>query len=156
APARRPGPSPPPSLTFTSPEQPTELPAPDAYGLRLIASRTMYDRGTLVQHAASLAKLAGTSRLRMNLADLTRLGLNDGGPVNASSPRGKVALEAVPDAGVPEGSAALHVNHEGADPADLIDIASPVTTIRVETTRTSGDSSGDGRTNHPKNGGVGP
>jgi hypothetical protein len=33
---------------------------------------------------------------------------------------------------VPKGVAAMIVNHDGADPAELIDITSPVTTIQVD------------------------
>jgi hypothetical protein len=41
--------------------------------------------------------------------------------------------DAVPDAAVPRGSAWLPVNLSGVDAADLIDVAQPVTDVRVET-----------------------
>ncbi|HET7720372.1 MAG TPA: molybdopterin dinucleotide binding domain-containing protein, partial [Acidimicrobiales bacterium] len=119
-------------LEFHRPEKPTELPLVDAYGLRLVASRTLYDKGTQVSESRSLAGLAKPARIRLNPADLARLGLDGEASVVVSSPRGKVTLDAVADPGVPAGSAAMHVNHDGADPADLIDVTAPVTTIQVE------------------------
>ena len=123
----------PPLLAFRRPERPTELPLVDSYGLRLIASRTMYDKGTQVAESRSLAGLANPARIRFNPADLARLGLEAEATVVVSSPRGKVTLDAVADPAVPVGSAAMYVNHDGADPADLIDVTAPVTTIQVET-----------------------
>ena len=128
------GPTRPALLEFVPPAQPTELPRVDAYGLRLVATRTLYDRGTLVAHAPSLRPLATPAPLRMNLTDLERLGLTDGSEVTVSAPTGKkLTLAAVADAGVPRGVAAMIVNHDGADPAELIDVTAPVTTIQVDT-----------------------
>jgi NADH-quinone oxidoreductase subunit G len=127
------GPVRPPLLTFARPEAATELPAVDAYGLRLIATRTLYDKGTQVASSPSLAGLAKPARIRLNPADLSRLGLDAEATVAVSSPRGRVTLDAVADPGVPIGSAAMFLNHDGADPADLIDVTAPVTTIQVET-----------------------
>jgi NADH-quinone oxidoreductase subunit G len=119
-------------LGFRRPERPTELPLVDAYGLRLVASRTLYDKGTQVAESRSLAGLAVPARIRLNPADLSRLGLEGEARVVVSSPRGKVTLDAVADASVPAGTAAMFLNHDGADPADLIDVTAPVTTIQVE------------------------
>ena len=133
---RRPdGPSRPALLEFVRPERPTELPAVDAYGLRLVAHRTLYDRGTLVSHSPSLRPLSPTAPLRMNETDLQRLGLSSGATVTVGAPTGKkVTLTAIADPGVPRGVAAMAVNHDGADPAEMIDITSPVTTIQVGST----------------------
>jgi NADH-quinone oxidoreductase subunit G len=130
---RRPGPSRPALLAFRPPTQPTELPLVDAYGVRLVASRTLYDNGTQVAHSRSLAGLAKPARLRLNPADLARLGLEGESEVVVSSPRGTLTLEAVADPAVPEGSAGMFLNHDGADPADLIDVSAPVTTVQIET-----------------------
>jgi NADH-quinone oxidoreductase subunit G len=109
-----------------------ETPARDAYSLRLVATRKLYDRGTLVQHAPSLAELAPGTDLLVNPADLERLGVAAGGRVKVSSSRGSVTLEAQVDASLPKGTAHLHVNQPGADPFELIDAAAPVTDIRIE------------------------
>jgi NADH-quinone oxidoreductase subunit G len=120
-------------LTFDAPDQPLELPPVDAYGLRLVATRTMYDKGTAVAHSRSLSGLANPARLRLNPADLARLGLPEQARVSVASPRGKLTLDAVADPSVPRGSAGIFINHEGADPADLVDVTAPVTTVQVQT-----------------------
>jgi NADH-quinone oxidoreductase subunit G len=126
------GPKRPPLLTFSAPT-PVELPAVDAYGLRLVASRTLYDKGTLVTNSASLQGLAEPAAVRLNPADFDRLGLRPGAAVDVSSPRGKVTLDAVADDRVPPGSAGIHVNHEGADPFSLMDATGTVTTLQIGT-----------------------
>ena len=52
---------------------------------------------------------------------------------SVASPRGRLTLDAVADPSVPKGSAGIFVNHDGADPADLIDVTAPVTTVQIET-----------------------
>ncbi|MEY2420070.1 MAG: NADH-quinone oxidoreductase subunit [Acidimicrobiaceae bacterium] len=110
-----------------------ESPAPDAYSLRLIAHRKLYDLGTLVQHAPSIAELAPGSTLLVHPYDLDRLGVSDGGRVKVTSPRTTLTVEAHASTIIPKGSAALTVNQPGPDPADLIDATQPVTDVRIET-----------------------
>jgi len=121
-----------PALLVFRPGAPTDLPAVDAYGYRLVATRTLYDRGTRNRHSPSLAGLARTSQLRLNPVDADTLGVVAGARLRVSSPRGAVEVDLTLDPGLPRGSAGLHVNHDGGDPADLIDVASPVTTVKVE------------------------
>jgi NADH-quinone oxidoreductase subunit G len=109
-----------------------ETPARDSYSLRLVATRKLYDKGTLVQHAPSLAGLVSTTELRVNGYDLERLGVAPGGSVKVSSSRGSVVVDAHVDPSVPRGTAHLHVNVNGPDPAELIDTSAPVTDIRIE------------------------
>ncbi|MBA2281258.1 MAG: NADH-quinone oxidoreductase subunit NuoG [Acidimicrobiia bacterium] len=123
----------PPLLSFAPPATATELPAVDAYGLRLVVSRTLYDNGTLNQHSPSIAGLARVACLRLNPADLARLGLDATATVEVSSVRGSLTLDAVADDRIPPGSAGIYTNHEGADPADLLDVHAPVTTIHIGT-----------------------
>ena len=78
--------------------------------------------------------MAQPAPLRMNLTDLERLGLTDGSEVTVSAPTGKkLTLPAVADPAVPRGVVAMIVNHDGADPAELIDVTAPATTIQVDT-----------------------
>ena len=86
----------------------------------------------------SLAGLARHARVRHNPTDLARLGLGETARVSVSSPRGSVEVDAVADPAVPPGSACMFVNHDGADPADLIDVGAPVTTIQVQTAGAKG------------------
>jgi len=114
-------------------DTPYEAPAVDAYSLRLIAQRKLYDRGTLVQHSPSLAELAPGTSLLVHPTDLDRLGLRGGDPVKITSPRTTLTIDAQASTSVPRGAAALLVNQPGPDPADLIDASKAVTDIRIET-----------------------
>ena len=123
----------PPLLTFAAvPGQP-QVPSLDAYSLRLVSSRTLYDQGTLVQQSSSLAHLAPPGRLRVNPSDLDRLGLSTGGWVRMTWPRGSETIEVVADAGVPRGSASLPFNLSGPAAADIIDASAPINDVRIET-----------------------
>ena len=65
--------------------RPTARPAPaavaapvDAYSLRLVATRKLYDLGTDVQHSPSLAGLAPGTAVRLHPHDFDRLGVEAG------------------------------------------------------------------------------
>jgi anaerobic selenocysteine-containing dehydrogenase len=105
----------------------------DRYSLRLVANRTLWDGGTLVQHAPHLAGLHPEPRLRVNPAELDRLGVASGDQVRVVSPRGAVVLDAIADAAVPQGTASVYFGLPGPGPADLIDVSRPVTDVRLET-----------------------
>src|SRR5207248_2501661 len=62
-------------LRFTPASSGREVPAIDGYSLRLVSAHKLYDAGTLVQSAPSLAPLAPGSAVRVNPTDLERLGL---------------------------------------------------------------------------------
>jgi NADH-quinone oxidoreductase subunit G len=121
-------------LTYTpAAESDRSIPAVDAYALRLVASHRLYDAGTLVQHAPSLAPLAPGTTVRVNPTDLERLGLNAGDQVRVTSSRSTFTIAAESDPGVPHGVAAIWFDQPGSGAADLIDATAPVTDIRVET-----------------------
>ena len=120
-------------LAFPNRTAAAETPPLDAYSLRLVAGRRLYDVGTLVQHCQSLAGLAPGARLRANPYDLDRLGVTTGGRVRVSSPRASMVLEAEAAPGVPRGSASITFNQPGEGAADLIDVTTPITDVRIET-----------------------
>ncbi|MBV9411294.1 MAG: NADH-quinone oxidoreductase subunit NuoG [Acidimicrobiia bacterium] len=121
-------------LTVETLEEPSEAPRLDAYAVRLVSARKLYDAGVIVQHCPSLAHLAVRTRLRMSAHDLDRLGVHTGDRVKVSSQRGSATVEVEVDEGLPRGSASLTFNEPGeADAADLIDATQPVTALRVET-----------------------
>jgi hypothetical protein len=121
----------PPMIRFT-PAKPTPVPAPDAYGLRLVARRRLYDQGTLVQASPSLASLAPAPGLRANPSDLDRLGVQTGGRVRVRA-REALEMQVLADAEVPRGVAVVDLDlaEEGAE--DLIDSTKAVTDVRLET-----------------------
>jgi hypothetical protein len=118
-------------IRFT-PAKPTPVPGPDAYALRLVARRRLYDQGTLVQASPSLAPLAPSPGLRANPYDLDRLGVQTGGRVRVRA-REALEMEVVADAEVPRGVALVDLDlaEEGAE--DLIDSTEAVTDVRLET-----------------------
>jgi anaerobic selenocysteine-containing dehydrogenase len=120
-------------LRYEPPSGMPDVPGSDAYSLRLVATRKLYDAGTLVANSASLEHLAAGTALRLNPADLEQLGLTTGGQVRVSSARTTVVVDALGDRGVPRGSAALVVNQPGTSVADLVDATTPATEVRVET-----------------------
>ena len=109
-----------------------ELPARDAYALRLIAAHKLYDHGLAVGESPSLTGLRALPELAVAAADLQRLGVPNGTEVRVASTHGafNVAVRAV--RGIAQGTAVLPLGGErGANV--LIDAASVVTDVRVET-----------------------
>jgi formylmethanofuran dehydrogenase subunit D len=110
---------------------------PDAYSLRLVAARTLYDAGRIVASSSSLAALAPDAALVVHPSDLGRIGASrEGDAVRVTSGRGTITLPVVGDAATAPGTAFMTVAPEGPiGPSDLVDVNSPVTELRVETTR---------------------
>src|SRR5690606_13195774 len=109
-----------------------EPPKPDAYSLRLVVTRKLYDRGTLVRSSPSLADLAEPATLRLNPHDFDNLGIAPGDDVRITSGRGNITVPTLPHAGVPRGIAHLHANKAGGRANMLIDGTAPITDVRVE------------------------
>jgi NADH-quinone oxidoreductase subunit G len=124
------GPDLPPLVSFTPPSEAAPLPQLDSYSLRLVVTRKLYDDGTLIQHAPSLAGLAQPACIRANHYDLDRLGLGTGGRVKVRSNRTTFQADAEVDDGVPRGSVAMVF---GEQAGELIDGAEPVIDVRLET-----------------------
>ena len=121
-------------LTWTPPDQVSPAPQFDAYSMRLVSGRSMYDLATSVRHSPHLAPLAAPdAHVRVNPSELDRLGVPSGAPVRISSARGAITLAAVADPGLPRGSASVVFNLAGPGAADLIDATAAVTEVRVET-----------------------
>ncbi len=120
-------------VRFTGADTAAEPPPLDAYSLRLVSARTLYDLGVALQHSPSLSGLAQDIVLRMNPTDHERLGVASGGQVKVTSSRTTLLVDAVADASVARGVAALAFNRPGTRVADLIDAGAMVTDVRVET-----------------------
>jgi anaerobic selenocysteine-containing dehydrogenase len=123
----------PPLITYPAHRPQPQVPGLDAYSLRLVTGRPLYDEGTLVQQSPALARLVAPLRLRVNPYDLDRLGLTTGGRVRLTAPRAGMIIEVEADDGVPRGSAFLPFNVGRPSAADLIDTGTPATDIRIET-----------------------
>jgi NADH-quinone oxidoreductase subunit G len=120
----------PPLLDYRPPAY--DAPGVDAYSLRLLATRKLWDRGTLVARSPSLAHLAPTTSLRLHPLDFDRLGVDIGASVRVRSARGQMTTTVSPDPDVSRGAAAVGFGLDGADAAAVIDAGAPVTEIRVE------------------------
>jgi anaerobic selenocysteine-containing dehydrogenase len=132
-PSQEPGGGGVPLLSFSPVAATTASPPVDAYSLRLVSSRSLYDAGVLVQESPALAQLVPGARLRAHPSDLGRLGVSTGDSVRVSSSRGSLTLTAVADRSVLRGSAVLAFNQPGPGAAELIDASLPITDVRVET-----------------------
>ncbi len=110
---------------------------PDAYSLRLVAARTLYDAGRIVSSSPSLAALATGVALVVHPSDLERIGVSaEGDDVLVTSARGTVRLPVLADAATAPGTAFMAFAQKGdVGPNDLVDITAPLTELRVETTR---------------------
>ncbi len=119
-------------------------PPRDAYALRLVTGRELYDGGRIVRETPSLAPLARGCVLLVNRADRDRIGVPDGGEVKVTTARGSRVFPVRADVAIPPGVGFLAINQPGAPshpggmpagPSDLIDVDAPITDLRVESIR---------------------
>ncbi|HUD69716.1 MAG TPA: NADH-quinone oxidoreductase subunit NuoG [Acidimicrobiales bacterium] len=112
-------------------------PPHDAYSLRLVAVRRLYDRGAAVEASPSLHALVETASLRANPYDLDRIGAPDGVDVRIRSSRTVAVLRAVADPSVIKGTVCIGLNLDAPGVADrvaarFIDPDQLVTEVRME------------------------
>ncbi len=108
---------------------------PDSYSVRLVAARTLYDRGAAVGAVDAVRSLVAEAPLRVNPHDLDDLGIGAGGAVRLRSATAQVVVTAVPDPSLPRRVVATEFNvpFAGGAVADLIDRTFPVVDLRMET-----------------------
>ena len=112
-----------------------EVPARDAYALRLVVGRRLYDNGRMVSEAAALQRVRRPFPLRISPHDAAGLGVESGAEVRVTSGRASRELTVEIDARVPAGIAKIDFSADGAGAAELIDVNTAVTDLRVETLR---------------------
>jgi anaerobic selenocysteine-containing dehydrogenase len=117
--------------TFTAPE-PVVPPRTDAYSLRLVVDRALYDGGAHLSRAPSLASLARTGTLRLSPADASTLGISDGDRITVTSAHGTLGGPAAVDVAVPRGSVAVRHGLADLDVAPLLGAGDVVCDVRVE------------------------
>ena len=111
------------------------VPARDAYALRLVTGRTLYDGGITVAACASLAELVPDSKLFVHPQDRDRLGVEDGAEVRVTTAKGSITVALQADSATALGTAFLGLNLANPGATDLIDVTAPVTDLRVESIR---------------------
>ena len=95
---------------------------PDAYSLRLVAARTLYDAGSTAAAAPAFAGLAAGAALVVHPSDLARIGVDaEGDEVRVTSARGTVTLPVRTDAAVAPGTAFLPFARPGSVGAERPD-----------------------------------
>ncbi|NLA35441.1 MAG: molybdopterin-dependent oxidoreductase, partial [Actinobacteria bacterium] len=122
------------ALVFVAPEA-TSVPPLDAYSLRVISTRRMYDNGTMLAHARSSANLAEAAVMRLHPQDIATIGLAEGGRVKITSNSRSLVLDAVADPTVARGTATLADGAPNVSVHELIEANAPITEIRLEAAR---------------------
>jgi NADH-quinone oxidoreductase subunit G len=112
-----------------------EVPARDAYALRLVVGRRLYDNGRMVSEAPALARLRKPFPLRISPHDAAALGVESGAEVRVTSGAASRELTVAIDDSVPAGIAQLEFSADGTGAAELIAGDAAVTDLRVETLR---------------------
>ena len=113
----------------------SEVPGRDAYALRLVTGRTLYDGGRAVASSPSIVGLVRDASLLISATDLTRIGVTDGTDVKVTSSQGSLTFPVRVDPRLPTGVAVLAFAPGAPGAADLIDASAMVTDVRVETLR---------------------
>ncbi len=112
------------------------VPAPDAYALRLVATKVLYDNGVTIRGSVALASQVEPATLRIHPLDLEHFALQDGQLVAARSSEGEVVIRVVGDDAVLRGTvvAPMHLTDEhGTDVVGtLLEPESAWTRVRVE------------------------
>ncbi len=111
----------------------TGAPTRDAYALRLVVGRRLYDNGRLVSESPALGSLRRPFTLAVNPRDAARLGVDAGARVRVTSTRGSQTVGIETDARVPAGVARYDFSADGEGAAALVDADATVTDVRVET-----------------------
>jgi NADH-quinone oxidoreductase subunit G len=112
--------------------EPTPAPSANAYSLRLVVNRALYDQGAMLSRAEHARSRAARATLHLSPADLAQLGVSSGDIVTVSSSSGSLSTSAVADEAVPRGSALMRHNPVSADPGVLVSVGDVVSNIRVE------------------------
>jgi predicted molibdopterin-dependent oxidoreductase YjgC len=114
-----------------------DVPLADAYALRLVLARRLYDRGIAMQGSPALSALVSETSLLVHPSDLDRLGLESGARVKVRAPRGDFELDVVTDDTVLRGTCVVPLNTLASDGtnvvAQLLDPLSAVSQLRLET-----------------------
>ncbi|MGY6502674.1 MAG: NADH-quinone oxidoreductase subunit NuoG [Acidimicrobiales bacterium] len=119
-------------LRFVAPDALAQPGPPDAYALRLVTTRSLYDHGTLLAHSPSLTALPPGPGLRLNPVDFDKVGVAPGAEVRVTAASGSVVLPVTAEASVPRGRAVVIVNQGGPRITELLDATATSVDVRVE------------------------
>jgi NADH-quinone oxidoreductase subunit G len=127
----------PPLIKFAAAAVNPVAPPVDAYALRLLTRRSLYDQGTQVQACPNLAGLAPDSVAGAHPVELDKLGINAGDQIRLRSSKSSLVVRIDRDWSVPLGVVAVGLNlqpdDDGNSAVDLIDSSAPAVNVRMET-----------------------
>lgn len=111
-----------------------EVPAPDAYGLRLIVGRKLYTSSVRTIESPTIAALAAEPVLLVNPADRDKLGFQEGESVRVHTVTGSsnVGLRMLSDESMPRGLALIWHDPESGAATLLLDAGKPAQDIRID------------------------
>ena len=118
-------------LSF-EPGDPTQVPAISSYSLRLVLVRRLYDSGTMLDSMPSSRPLTVAPEARLNPADFSPLGVDEGANLTLRTPSGAITVPARSDEAVARGNLELSGAAQAGALA-LCDPDAPLTEVRIET-----------------------
>lgn len=121
----------PPRTVFAS-TPPVAVPAVDAYAVRLVVSRRLYDSGVVTTASPTNAALGQDACLLLNPTDFARVGIGDRERVRAVAGDRSLTLPAAADSRVPTGVAWVQWGDVNCAVGSLIDHSAIVNDVRLE------------------------
>jgi NADH-quinone oxidoreductase subunit G len=115
-----------------APRTPAPAPRTDAYSLRLVVDRTLYDDGVLVAHSPSMVPSRREAAIRLSVADAAALGVLAGDRIRLTGERGALSGVVAVDAGLARGTVAVPHRTGGTDPGELLAAGEVACDVRVE------------------------
>lgn len=121
------------NIAVEYPEQDrVNVPTPNAYSMRLVVNRTLYDEGSGISRAPSSANLKPAAALYLSPDDARTLGIDSNSAVTVTSPNGSLNVGARVDNRIPVGVGMLRHALADADAGLLMNVNDAVCDIRVE------------------------
>ena len=108
-------------------------PSRDAYSVRLVAARSLYDHGTMTQRSPSLAHLAAGPSAELSPSQASKLGVRDGDSVRVTSSSGQVVVGVRVRSSVSEAAVEIRFRQGEGSASDLIAVDQRACDVRVET-----------------------
>ncbi len=112
---------------------PAQMPPTSSYGYRLVVDHKLWDLGTMSQHSASLANLAGPAVLRLSPNDIQLLDLADRQQVTVDLGEESWELPFVADPQVAPRTAWMPARLPGFDVRELLSAGRSITNLRLRT-----------------------
>jgi NADH-quinone oxidoreductase subunit G len=113
-----------------------EIPLADAYALRVVLTRRLYDRGIAMQGSPALLPMVPSTSLALHQLDLDRLGVESGTIVTVTGPKGSARLPVEVVQGVVRGTVVVAfatLDESGANVVPSLVDTALISQVRLET-----------------------